>query len=75
MLVAGLAAMACEAQHRQGPQARIVAQALQFFNAGRQGQPLFGLLEVLPTPRSVSVRGSLRGRRRERRPGTAPRAG
>ncbi|XP_036189648.1 neutrophilic granule protein-like isoform X2 [Myotis myotis] len=52
MLVAGLAAMACEAQHRQGPQARIVAQALQFFNAGRQGQPLFGLLEVLPTPRS-----------------------
>lgn len=58
VLVAGLAAMACEAQHRPGPQARIVAQALQFFNAGRQGQPLFGLLEVLPTPRSVSVRGS-----------------
>ncbi|XP_059520924.1 15 kDa protein A-like isoform X2 [Myotis daubentonii] len=55
VLVAGLAAMACEAQPRQGPQAKIVAQALQFFNAGRPGQPLFGLLEVLPTPRSNST--------------------
>ncbi|XP_006770630.2 PREDICTED: 15 kDa protein B-like [Myotis davidii] len=55
VLVAGLAAMACEAQHRPDPQAKIVAQALRFFNAGRQGQPLFGLLEVLPTPRSNST--------------------
>ncbi|XP_070247237.1 15 kDa protein B-like [Myotis yumanensis] len=55
VLVAGLAAMACEAQHRRVPQERVVAQALQFFNSERQGQPLFGLLEVLPTPRSNST--------------------
>ncbi|XP_014306451.1 15 kDa protein B-like [Myotis lucifugus] len=55
VLVAGLAAMACEAQHRRFPPERIAAQALQFFNSERQGQPLFGLLEVLPTARSNST--------------------
>ncbi|XP_023601234.1 15 kDa protein B-like, partial [Myotis lucifugus] len=55
VLVAGLAAMACEAQHRRLPPERIATQALHFFNAGRQGQPLFGLLEVLPTVRSNST--------------------
>lgn len=63
VLVAGLVVMACEAHRRRGAEERVVAQALQFFNAGRQGLPLFRLLEVLPTPRSVSGRGLGRPRR------------
>ncbi|EPQ08403.1 15 kDa protein A [Myotis brandtii] len=47
--------MACEAQYRLGTQERIALQALHFFNAGRQGQPEFGLVEVLPTARSNST--------------------
>lgn len=61
MLVVGLAAMACVAQRRQSYE-ELVTQALRFFNYGRQGQPLFGLLEVLPPPRSVSVHGPKPGK-------------
>lgn len=58
VLAAGLAAMACVAQRQWGFEERVVAQALQLFNSGRQGQPLSRLREVLPAPRSVSVRGA-----------------
>ncbi|XP_004283921.1 15 kDa protein B-like [Orcinus orca] len=47
VLVAGLAAMACVAQ-RSLSYEEIVTQALWFFNQGRQGQRLFGLLEAIP---------------------------
>ncbi|KAM7063325.1 neutrophilic granule protein-like isoform 2-T2 [Molossus nigricans] len=52
VLVVGLAAVACVAQRRQSYYEKLVTQALQFFNYGRQGQPLFGLLEALPPPSS-----------------------
>ncbi|XP_016058242.1 PREDICTED: 15 kDa protein B-like [Miniopterus natalensis] len=54
VLVVGLAAVACVAQRRRSYE-EIVTQALQFFNYGRQGQPLFGLLEAIPVPRSNST--------------------
>nr|KAF6270348.1 hypothetical protein mPipKuh1_012357 [Pipistrellus kuhlii] len=46
VLVAG-AAVACVAQRQPGFEERLVDQALQLFNAGRRGQPLFRLQEVL----------------------------
>ncbi|KAK1332742.1 hypothetical protein QTO34_007425 [Cnephaeus nilssonii] len=55
VLAAGLAAMACVAQRQWGFEERVVAQALQLFNSGRQGQPLSRLREVLPAPRSNST--------------------
>ncbi|XP_054450467.1 15 kDa protein B-like [Pteronotus mesoamericanus] len=51
LLTVGLAVMACVAQHPQNYEA-IVTQALQFFNYGRPGQPLFRLLEATPRPGS-----------------------
>ncbi|KAM7063324.1 15 kDa protein B-like isoform 1-T1 [Molossus nigricans] len=59
VLVVGLAAVACVAQRRQSYYEKLVTQALQFFNYGRQGQPLFGLLEALPPPSSNSTTGTL----------------
>lgn len=53
-LVAGLTAVACVAQRGGSSEDRIVSQAVQLFNSGRPGQPLFRLQRVLPTPRSVS---------------------
>ncbi|XP_057562327.1 15 kDa protein B-like [Hippopotamus amphibius kiboko] len=49
VLVAGLAAVACVAQRTLSYE-EIVAQALQFFNQGRRGQRIFGLLEAFPPP-------------------------
>ncbi|XP_069417714.1 LOW QUALITY PROTEIN: 15 kDa protein B-like [Ovis canadensis] len=49
VLVAGLAAVACVAQHGLSYE-EIVTQALKFFNQGRRGQRIFGLLESTPPP-------------------------
>nr|XP_020771691.1 15 kDa protein B-like [Odocoileus virginianus texanus] len=49
VLVAGLAAVACVAQ-RSLSYDEIVIQALKFFNQGRRGQRIFGLLESTPPP-------------------------
>lgn len=62
VLVVGLAAMACVAQ-RSASYEEIVTEALQIFNHGQRGQPLFGLLEALPPPSSVSVHGPRPGQR------------
>ncbi|XP_058405653.1 15 kDa protein B-like [Diceros bicornis minor] len=51
VLMVGLAAVACVAQ-RSLSYEEIVTLTLQFFNQGRQGQPLFGLLEAIPPPTS-----------------------
>lgn len=60
MLVIGLAAMACVAQRRLSYQ-ETVSEALRIFNRWRRGQPLFGLLEAIPPPSSVSVHRSRPG--------------
>ena len=61
VLVAGLAAVACVAQ-RGLSYVEIVTQALKFFNQGRRGQRIFGLLESTPPPPDlVRVRGSSPG--------------
>lgn len=61
VLVAGLAAVACLAQ-RSLSYDEIVTQALKFFNQGRRGQRIFGLLESTPPPPDlVSVRAQARG--------------
>ncbi|KAB0377837.1 hypothetical protein FD755_009415 [Muntiacus reevesi] len=49
VLVAGLAAVACVAQ-RSLSYEEIVTQALRFFNQGRRGHRIFGLLESTPPP-------------------------
>ncbi|KAJ1069345.1 hypothetical protein K5549_014295 [Capra hircus] len=49
VLVAGLAAVACVAQRGLSYE-EIVTQALKFFNQGRRGQRIFGLLESTPPP-------------------------
>lgn len=54
VLVVGLAAVACLAQSRLSYE-EIVNLALRFFNQGRRGQPIFGLLEAIPPPSSVSI--------------------
>ncbi|XP_001495578.3 15 kDa protein B-like [Equus przewalskii] len=51
VLVVGLAAVACLAQSRLSYE-EIVNLALRFFNQGRRGQPIFGLLEAIPPPSS-----------------------
>ncbi|KAM5234271.1 15 kDa protein B-like [Hipposideros larvatus] len=58
VLVVGLAAMACVAQ-RSASYEEIVTEALQIFNHGQRGQPLFGLLEALPPPSSSSTTKTL----------------
>lgn len=62
VLVVGLAAMACVAQRHLSYQ-ETVSEALRVFNRWRLGQPLFGLLEAIPPPSSVSVHGSRPGKR------------
>ncbi|KAF6313201.1 hypothetical protein mRhiFer1_011830 [Rhinolophus ferrumequinum] len=54
VLVVSLAAIACVAQRRPSYE-EIVTEALQIFNQGRRGQPLFGLLEAIPAPSSNST--------------------
>lgn len=54
MLVVGLAATACVAQHHLSYE-EIVTEALRIFNQGRRGQSLFGLVEAIPPANSVSV--------------------
>lgn len=62
VLVTGLVAVACVAQ-RSLSYEEIVTQALKFFNQGRRGQRIFGLLESTPPPPDlVSVRGPSPGR-------------
>lgn len=61
VLVVSLAAIACVAQCRPSYE-EIVTEALQIFNQGRRGQPLFGLLEAMPAPSSVSVHGPRSGK-------------
>ncbi|EPY89390.1 neutrophilic granule protein-like precursor [Camelus ferus] len=55
VLVVGLAAMACVAQ-RSLSYEEIVNHALRFFNYGRRGQRLFGLLEAIPPPLTLEER-------------------
>ncbi|KAG8521622.1 Neutrophilic granule protein [Galemys pyrenaicus] len=58
VLVVGLAAVACVAHrpHRRSLSYEdVVALALRSFNRGRQGQPLFRLLEATPPPSSNST--------------------
>ncbi|XP_031542515.1 15 kDa protein B-like [Vicugna pacos] len=54
VLVVGLAAVACVAQ-RSLSYEEIVNQALRFFNYGRRGQRLFGLLEAIPPPLTLNT--------------------
>ncbi|XP_010971454.1 15 kDa protein B [Camelus ferus] len=54
VLVVGLAAMACVAQ-RSLSYEEIVNHALRFFNYGRRGQRLFGLLEAIPPPLTLNT--------------------
>ncbi|CAI9159777.1 unnamed protein product [Rangifer tarandus platyrhynchus] len=54
VLVAGLAAVACLAQ-RSLSYDEIVTQALKFFNQGRRGQRIFGLLESTPPPPDLNA--------------------
>ncbi|KAB1264235.1 Neutrophilic granule protein [Camelus dromedarius] len=55
VLVVGLAAVACVAQ-RSLSYEEIVNHALRFFNYGRRGQRLFGLLEAIPPPLTLEER-------------------
>ncbi|ELV09687.1 15 kDa protein A [Tupaia chinensis] len=50
VLVLGVAVVACVAHHRLTYE-QIIAQALKSYNEGRQGEPLFRLLEATPPPR------------------------
>ncbi|XP_049633648.1 15 kDa protein B-like [Suncus etruscus] len=49
VLMVGLAALACVAQSRANYE-EIVTQALQIFNQGQRGQPLFRLVQTFPAP-------------------------
>ncbi|KAM6169255.1 15 kDa protein B-like [Rhynchocyon petersi] len=57
LLVAGLTVVACVAHRHQRSKSyeEIVRQAVQFFNQGRRGAPLFRLLEVIQPPRLNST--------------------
>ncbi|XP_045712803.1 15 kDa protein B-like [Phyllostomus hastatus] len=76
LLMAGVAVMVCAAQRQSYEE--IVTQALQVFNYGRLGKPLFGLLAVNPQPGTNSTTLTLLSfrvketvcvsRRRQRRP-------
>nr|P26203.2 RecName: Full=15 kDa protein B; AltName: Full=P15H; AltName: Full=Protein P15B; Flags: Precursor [Oryctolagus cuniculus]AAB29404.1 BPI-modulating protein p15H isoform [Oryctolagus cuniculus] len=50
VVLVGLAVVACAIPHRRLRYEEVVAQALQFYNEGQQGQPLFRLLEATPPP-------------------------
>ncbi|XP_006868899.1 PREDICTED: 15 kDa protein B-like [Chrysochloris asiatica] len=54
MLMVALTIMSCEAYRRLSYES-VVTQALQFFNQGRIGEPVFRLLEAIPPPRSVTI--------------------
>lgn len=54
VLVLGVAVVACVAHHRLTYE-QIIAQALKSYNEGRQGEPLFRLLEATPPPRLNST--------------------
>ncbi|XP_036886526.1 15 kDa protein B-like [Sturnira hondurensis] len=57
LLMAGMAVMACVAKRQSYEE--IVTQALQVFNYGRPGKPLFRLLEVTPRPGANSTTTTL----------------